>query len=330
VRRLAVGLIGAGKHGQRYVRHIRADVPELTLAALARRDPTAGAAQAESLGCRFHADWRELVADPRVEAVIAAVPPSLHPEIAASVAAARKPLVIEKPLAPSGAAALEIVRVVRAARIPVLMAHTLRWNTIVRAIRARLPSLGRLRALVLNQRFEPSPLSWLDEPRLAGGGIVLHTGVHSFDLVRWLTGREVARVWCRTARVDTAQTEDNFLAVLELEGSNAMVAVNGSRSTGGRSGGIDVAAAEGQLVGDHALGFAYAVRGLERTPIALGEPVPTVREALRAFVRLVLEGEQPPVDVEDGARAVLIAEACLGSAASGLAVSVAPIPPAPR
>src|SRR2546430_924487 len=34
---LAVGLVGTGKHGQRYARHIRADVPELTLAALSRR-----------------------------------------------------------------------------------------------------------------------------------------------------------------------------------------------------------------------------------------------------------------------------------------------------
>src|SRR5439155_257634 len=137
--------------------------------------------------------------------------------------------------------------------------------------------------------------------------------VHSFDLVRWLTGHEVARVWCRVARVDTARTEDNFVALLELEGSDALVTVNASRSTASRSGLIDVAAAGGQLVGDHALGFAYGVRGLERTPLPLAEPVPTVREVLRAFVRLVLHGEPPPVTLEDGARAVAIAAAYLHS-----------------
>ncbi len=255
--RLAVGLIGAGKHGRRYTHHIRADVPELALAALCRRDAVRGREQARALGCRFHDDWAALIADPAVEAVIAVVPPTLHPALAAAVAAARKPLLIEKPLAPTAAAAREMVRVLGAAGVPVLMAHTLRWNTVVRAIRERLPSLGPLRALYLNQRFEPSSLAWLDDPRTAGGGIILHTGVHSFDLVRWLTGHEVARVWCRVACVDTARTEDNFVAVLELEGSDALVAVNGSRSTAGRSGLIDVAAAGGQLVGDHALGFAY-------------------------------------------------------------------------
>ena len=326
MRRLAVGLIGAGKHGQRYLRHIRADVPELALTALARRDASTGAAQARDLGCRFHADWRELVADPRVEAVVAAVPPTLHPEIAAAVATAGKPLVIEKPLAPTGAAALETVRILRAAGIPVLMAHTLRWNTVVRVLRERSAALGPLRALALNQRFEPSLLSWLDEPRLAGGGILLHTGVHSFDLACWLTGRPVTRVWCRTARIDTTRTEDNFLALLELEGSDALVSVSGSRSTRGRSGLIDLAAEQGQLVGDHVLGFAYAVQGLERTPLGLDELVPTVREALRSFVRLVLDGEPPPVEIEDGARAVLIAEACLASSRSGTPVPVEPVP----
>jgi predicted dehydrogenase len=322
MRRIAVGLIGAGKHGRRYVNHIGGDVPELVLAALSRRDAVAGNAQAGALGCRFHADWRALVADPAVDAVIAVVPPTLHPEIAVAVAAARKPLVVEKPLAPTGAAARAMVRVLRAAGVPVLMAHTLRWNTVARAIQERLAGLGPLRALWVNQRFEPSPLAWLDDPAQAGGGIILHTGVHSFDLVRWLTGHEVARVWCRTARIDTDRTEDNFVAVLELDGSPALVAASGSRSTAGRSGLIDVAAVRGQLVGDHTHGFAYDLRGLERTPLPLGEMVPTVREALRAFVRLVLDGERPPVEVEDGARAVMIAEACLRSAESGAPAQV--------
>lgn len=323
MERVAVGLIGAGKHGQRYAAHIRADVPELRLVALSRRDGVRGREQAQAFGCRFHDDWRALVDDPAVQALIAVVPPSQNRAIVAAAVAARKPLLLEKPLATTGADALEIVRTLRGAALPCLMAHTLRWNAIVRTLRERLPALGTLRALFVNQRFEPSVLGWLDDPAISGGGIVLHTGVHSFDLVRWLTGREVVHAWCRVAHVDTQRTEDNFMAVLALEGSQALVTVNGSRSTRGRSGLIDVAGADGQLVGDHALGFLYGVRGTERTALPVPESVPTVREALRAFARLVVDGEEPPVSVEDGARAVLIAEACLRSAASGAVEPVA-------
>lgn len=320
MRRIAVGLIGAGKHGQRYAHHLTTDVPELTLAALSRRNATAGREQAAALGCRFHEDWRALVADPDIDAVIAVVPPTLHPAIGAAVAEVRKAFLIEKPLATTGAAAREMVRAL--AGLPVLMAHTLRWNVVVNALLERLPALGPLRSLWLNQRFEPSRLDWLDDPAISGGGMILHTGVHSFDLVRQLTGHEVARVSCRVARVVTQRTEDNFLATLELAGSSALVAVGGSRSTGGRSGLIDIACADGQLIGDHTNGFAYSIRGVERTPIVLPPPVHTVREALRAFVRLVLDGKPPPASLEDGARAVMIAEACLLSAAAGLPVEV--------
>src|SRR5581483_5083283 len=284
MRRIAVGLIGAGKHGRRYAMHAQRDVPELELVALARRDAAAGRAQAAELDCRFHADWRDLVADAAVDAVVAVVPPTLHRDIAAAVAGAGKPLLIEKPLATTGGEAADVVRLVRAAGIPCLMGHTLRWNVVVREIAARLPALGRLHALALNQRFEPSSLRWLDDPTVSGGGMVLHTGVHAFDLVRLLTGREVRRVWCRTARVETRRTEDNFQAFLELEGAATLVCVSGSRSTRGRSGLIDAAGDAGQLVGDHALGF---------------------------------DGTPPPVAIEDGARAVLIAEACLRAAAAG-------------
>lgn len=321
-----IGLIGAGKHGQRYLNHIRADVPELRVVALSRQDAVRGVEQAREIGCAFHADWRALVADPAVAGVVAVVPPSLHRDVVDAVAAARKALLIEKPLSTTGADAIAIVRRIREAGIPSLMAHTLRWNTVVVALRERLAGLGPMRALVVNQRFEPSPLDWLDRPDVSGAGMVLHTGVHTFDLVRALTGAEVARVWCRTARAVTQRTEDNFLATLELVGSDALVAVGGARATAGRSGLVDIACRDAQVVADHQQHWMHTVVGLKRTPVDLGPAAKTVREVLLAFVGLVRRGEQPPVAVEDGARAVLIAEACLRSAAAGgAATAVAPL-----
>ena len=92
--------------------------------------------QADALGCRFHPEWQALVRDADVQAVIAVVPPTLHPAIAEAVATARKPLLIEKPLAATGAAARAIIETLHAANVPTLMAQTLRWNTVVRAVRA--------------------------------------------------------------------------------------------------------------------------------------------------------------------------------------------------
>jgi predicted dehydrogenase len=323
---IRIGVIGAGKHGQRYLIHAARDVSGLTLRALARRDVARGTAQAAELGARFHADWRDLVADPEIDAVVAVVPPTLHRSIAEAVATAGKAFLIEKPLATTGADAIAVRDVLRAAGVPSLMGHTLRWNAVVQSVRAALPGLGPLRALGLNQRFEPSTLDWLDRPETSGGGILLHTGVHGFDLVRYLTGREVARVWCRTSRVVTRRTEDNFAATLDLADSDALVTVSGCRATAGRSGLIDVACADGQIVADHQLHVAHRIRALERTPLPLPPATHTVRAALEAFARLVAAGEAPPTTLEDGIRSVQIAEACMQSAASDRPVDVPALP----
>jgi predicted dehydrogenase len=325
--RIGIGVIGAGKHGQRYLTHLVRDLPSLALRALSRGDVARGSAQANELGVRFHADWRDLVVDPAVAAVIAVVPPSLHRPIAEAVATAGRALLIEKPLATTGADALAIRTRLRDAGVPCLMAHTLRWNTAVQAVRNEIGRLGPLRALGLNQRFEPSPLEWLDRPELSGGGILLHTGVHSFDLVRYLTGAEVTRVWCRTSRVVTTRTEDNFVATFDLDGSDALVSVSGCRATAGRSGLIDAACRDAQVVADHQQHFAHRVLGLERTPIDLPPAVPTVRATLDSFAALLEAGTPPPTSLTDGVCSVMIAEACMRSAAEGRPIDVPVVAP---
>jgi predicted dehydrogenase len=119
--------------------------------------------------------------------------------------------------------------------------------------------------------------------------------------------------------------EDNFAAVFDLAGTEAIVTVSGCRATAGRSGLIDVAAADAQLVADHQLHFAYRVRGLERTPIELPPPTHTVRDALASFAGLLRHGAEPPASLDDGVRAVQIAEACYRSAAEDRAVDVPPL-----
>jgi predicted dehydrogenase len=157
----------------------------------------------------------------------------------------------------------------------------------------------------------------LDRSDLSGGGIILHTGVHSFDLLRFLTGEEVDKVSCRVNRVVTRETEDNFSAIMVFEKSNIIASVMGSRGTKGRNGLIEVAGEHGQLIADHVHNYLHEVRGMERRPIELGSPVPTVCEVLKAFHDSLSREAPFPVTIEDGVIAVAIAEACYRSAEKG-------------
>jgi predicted dehydrogenase len=325
VSALGIGVIGAGKHGLRYVRHLTEDVEQATLVAVCRRDAREGRAVAAEHGCDFHADWRVLIEDPRIDAVVTAVPPVLNAPIAEAAARAGKHLLLEKPLAHTVDAARRIATAVRDTGVRAMVAQTLRFDATVAAVRAHLPVIAPLHALTLSQRFEPSTLPWLDRMAEAGGGVLLHTGIHSIDLLRVLSGREVVDVSCMTARVLTRETEDNFAMVARLDAPGMLAHIAGSRAVAGRTGLIELAGACGQIVADHVHGTAWLIQGRTSTPIAVPESVPTVREVLRAFVTGIRTGAAMPVTVDDGLRAVAVAEAGYRSAARGGAVTAVEI-----
>lgn len=145
----------------------------------------------------------------------------------------------------------------------------------------------------------------------------MHTGVHSFDLLRFFAGEEVDTVSCWIDRVATRDTEDNFSAIMTFEKSHIIASVTGSRGTRGRNGLIEVAGENGQLIADHVHNYLYEIRGMERKPIELEDPLHTVYEALKAFHHSLCKEDPFPVTIDDGLIAVAIAEACYRSAETG-------------
>ena len=320
--RLGIGLIGVGKHGSRYARHITRELPGLRLVAIARRDLDRARQQAAEFGCRAYGSYHDLIAAPDVEAIVVATPPTLHADVIETAAALKRPVLLEKPAAINLAEGRRMLDAVRAARVPVMVAQTLRYNGIVRVLLEERRRIGRIHSLRLSQRFEPSRPGWIDDPAIAGGGITLHTGVHSFDLMRVLSGLEAERVSCEMACVGTARTEDNFTAVVRLSDGITLASVAGSRATASRSGAIELAGEHGQLIADHVFNTASVLHGGTLSALSVPLPVPTVREVVRHFATAIEKGLPMPIPLEEGLRAVAIAEACYRAARSGQAVPV--------
>lgn len=319
--RLRIGLIGVGKHGRRYAHHIRADLPDLELVAIARRDRDQAEAAARELGCRFHTDYRRVIEADDIDAVIVAVPPSLHFEIIRHAAHAGRPVLLEKPAAIDLATGRAMREELRQHPIPVMVAQTLRYNGVVRALLAARNTIGPIHSISLSQRFEPSQLEWLDDPAQAGGGIALHTGVHSFDLLRVISGSEPETVSCQMQRVKTRRTEDSFGAVFAFAGS-ILATLSQARTAPGRTGGVEIAGEIATLKGDHVLNQAWRVLGTTVEAIDVGPPVATVRDVLRDFADHLRSNQPMPIPFDEGLRAVAMADACHLAAQTGRTVPV--------
>ena len=322
---IGIGVLGLGKHGERYVGHATQDLPGLRVAAVSRRDQRQGRARGDSLGARYYPDIWGLAADRDVDAVVSVVPPSLNPEVVRACAAEGKPLLVEKPFAVDLKAASAMAGQIQDSGIPVMVSQTLRFSSAVRRVRDWTDEVGSLHQIVLGQSFEPSRLSWLDDPAVSGGGNILHTGIHEFDLARYLTGAEVQEVHCMAGRVATEKTEDSFVATLFMGdpvGCRILGSVTASRGTRSRYGEIRLIGAHGQIFCDHALNRAMLLRDGQVVAEETLPNIPTVREALAAFEKVVRGEQPPPITVDDGVQAVGIADACYRSLRSGRRVTL--------
>lgn len=309
------GVIGTGKHGSRYGRHIVEDVEGLDLVAISRRSVD-GQAQAAHWSCRWYADWRDLVADPEVDCVVAALPPMLNGEVAEACALARKPLLLEKPMAVSVAEAEKMGALFARQAVSLTIGQTLRYNRVINLLREQLPGIGALHSFSANQRLEPATLAWLDDPARAGAGVSFHSAIHVFDALRWITGQEILRVMARTRCLHSARLEDHLVALVELE-RGAIGTVDCSKIGPARSGRFEFIGAKGQVHGDQVHHAGERIEGLKRSALEIGEPANALVPLLRDWLAFLRGQRSNPIPSEEGLAAVRVCAACLRSAAKG-------------
>jgi predicted dehydrogenase len=324
VSSIGIGLIGLGRHGSRYATHLLNDpIPPARLAAVCRRNRDQGASFADRHGLRFHDDYRQLIADPAVHAIVVVTPPALTPQICMEAIRARKAVLIEKPLACTGPSAREMVEAADAAGVPLMTAQTLRFDGAVLALRAEVPKVGRCRYVVLTNRIEPRADSAAEARHYGGRGVLLEIGIHLIDLVRFLASEEVTEVRCEMEH--PAPNEPEVRAVVMLKTSSQMSGVlDVSRVSAGRATRVEWIGEDGQLIADwtrHCLTRVAAGNTIEERSV---EPNPTVLATLRAFADALGRGSSMPITGRDGQRAVEIADACYESAQHGRWVRVVP------
>lgn len=313
---LGIGLIGLGRHGIRYARHLLELSLNARLVAVCRRDVERGQGFAAQQGIKFFRQYEDLIADPLVGAVIVATPPSFCLPICLAAVKAGKPLLIEKPLACTGADARAMVRAAEAAGIPLMTAHTLRFDRAVLSFKSQLASVGPRRYLVLTNRVEPRPEVLRDPEDYGGHGVLLEIGIHQLDLIRFLTGEEVAEVRCELERPSPKAAELRALVSLRTAGGLPCI-MDASRMTGGRVSRAEWIGADGQLSADwvhHRVRKVLAGNVVTEQNV---ENAPTVEAVLRAFLDALARGAPMPVTGLDGQRAVEIADACYESAETG-------------
>ncbi len=317
-----IGVIGAGSHGTRYLRHAARDVPGMTATALCRRNQEAGQKLAAELSCRYHREPGDLIEDPQVDGVVICTPPSSHAELAEATLRAGKPLLLEKPMTGTLAEARRLAALATAPGAPPLMvAQTLRWNPVLTRVKELWPRLGQVHLVRLAQRLEPTTLAWQRDLAQTVGGSVLLTGVHIFDLARYLTGAEFAEVDSRQACIQNPVVEDIFLARARLD-DGCWASLEVSKYTRSRAAWVEAVGEKGQIFADYLTGGIILREGLEEEDFDVSARAPTLPPVLRDWLAAVSQGGPVPVTALDGLATMEVVDACYRSHNQGRAVTM--------
>ncbi|MFH9431395.1 Gfo/Idh/MocA family oxidoreductase [Streptomyces sp. NPDC017615] len=332
---MRIGVIGTGRigtiHANTLSRHrevgslILTDSDPLRAQELAHR---LGETAAPSVDEVFH--WG-------VDAVVITTATAAHAELIGRAARSGLPVFCEKPIALDLPGTLHALAEVASAGTVLQMGFQRRFDAgyigAREAVRSgRLGRLHTVRALTSDQ--SPPPPEWLP----LSGGLFRDTLIHDFDVLRWVTGREVVDVYATGSDAGPpmfreAGDVDTGAALLTLD-DGTLATATATRLNGA---GYDVRM---ELAGE----LDTVVVGLDdRTPVASTEPTgppPADRpwpgflerfgtayeSELCAFVDVV-RGERPnPCDGWQALQALRIAEACEISRRERRAVGLAEVP----
>ena len=213
VSRLGVAVVGFGwmgrVHTQAYAR-VPHHFPQLPvrpeLVAVADEVPGRAEEAAERYGFATAArDWREVAADPRVQAVSIAAPNFLHRQIGVAMAEAGKHIWIEKPVGLTAEDARAVAGAVAKAGVQGTVGFNYRNAPAVAAARELIASgeIGtvthvRIRLFSDYAAHPEGALTWRYERDRGGSGVLGDLASHGVDLARFLLG-EIASLAADTA-----------------------------------------------------------------------------------------------------------------------------------
>jgi len=307
-------------HAASYAACLRG-IPGVALIAVADDNEARGRDHAGRLGATFYADYRDLLADPSIAAVIICSENARHREMTIAAAEAGKHILCEKPLATTRADGLAMIAACHEHGVKLQIAFPMRFSPPAIALREAVRA-GAIGTPLMVMATNPGrmPPGWFGDPALAGGGATMDHTVHVADLLRWIFGQEITSVY---AEVDTRihpgiATDDVGVLLLGLDGGlSASLDASWTRAkTWPIWGGLTM-----EVIGERGVlsldAFVQNVQHFDDRagryallPFAEGgDP-----QLVRSFVDAIRDDSPPLVTGEDGLRALEVALCAYASA----------------
>lgn len=340
MRKLKVGIIGAGIWGANHAKVFNT-LPQASLVAVCDISPERANAFKEQSGCAAaYTEFRQLIADPEVEAISVATPDFTHAPIILAALKANKHVLCEKPLAMTLEETEEVAKAAELSSGKLMVDFHNRVNPAIVQLRdavkaGEIGSAVHGYARLSNTTYVPlEMLSWA-----AKSSALWFLGSHVVDALRFVLDDEVVRVYSvarsgvlKARGVDTQDVHISTLefskgAVITLENSWILstanpIAYDFKIELVGDKGQINANPSHNGAVTKLTSQGAKFADLLGITPTGPSRIGGFVLEAIAQFVDAVLDDAPLLADAKDGLAVTRVLAAIEQSAAQGTPVAL--------
>lgn len=333
---LRVGIIGAGRIGKVHARTLSSLVPGVRVEVVS--DVVLDAARSLAAECgvgKVTGDYREVLADKNIDAVVICSSTNTHAPLIQESAAAGKHIFCEKPIA------LELDRIdqaldaVKKNGVLLMVGFNRRYDAGNRSLREAVAA-GRVgtpeMCLITSRDPAPPPISYIK----VSGGIFLDMMIHDFDLARFLLNDEPVEIFTRAGcmvdpEIGKAGDFDTAMVTISFAKGAICHIDNSRRAVYGYDQRVEVFGSKGMINTEnlHERNIVTAdAGGFTRPPILnffMERYIPAYQEEGKVFAQCVREGRQPPSGGLDGRMSVLMGFAAGKSARENRPVKISEV-----
>ena len=217
-RRIRLGIIGAGGFINNVILPILlSDLRDLyEIIAVSTKHPQHCVKAGRSAGANYcTTDYREILNDERIDAVIIATPHNTHAKIVIEAIKANKAVFVEKPLALSQEELEKVYEAYKNNPVPITVDFNRRFSPLTLKAKEELPSKPIYGIYRVNASFIP-PTHWTQDPEV-GGGRIIGEVCHFIDFFNYMVGSELVELDVKVLPVDNVKVvaKDNIAVLMK-------------------------------------------------------------------------------------------------------------------
>ena len=330
---VGIAVLGAGRIGKIHAANVAAS-KFATLVVVADPFADAAARLADELGAEAMTDCEAAIDRADVDAIVIGTPTHTHINLMLRAVRQGKAVLCEKPIDLDMAKSLTAVEEVERLNGRVMLAFNRRFESTFAQMRAAIEAgeIGDVRQVIITSR-DPglAPEDYIEH----SGGIFRDMTIHDLDIGRWLLGEEPVELTAIGSRlIDPALMEkydDYDTAMVQMQtASGKQCHINNCRqAVYGYDQRIEVFGSTGMLQMDNLR--PTTIRRWSQEVTDAREPLlnffleryqQAYKSELDAYIDALVHKKPMPITVQDGLKALQLADAAVESVKTGRAVSL--------